>query len=224
MESLLTLIGMVFSSMLVLSAAVESVVETARGLAGLVTPWFASRISVEEAMSLTREFAPSGSKLPAQARAIEAVAAQFGKQLAADVGRLKRIQEKLAEAGVTPPADIIADLNEVTIRVGRYFAAREQQRIILIRFVAGLVGIGLVWLTDFQILAMIAEAPEAAGRFNGFPGLKSRALNMIVGGLGAAAGSSYWHDKLDKVRALKTAAAELSQLGSPRADSSAVAR
>lgn len=63
-----------------------------------------------------------------------------------------------------------------------------------------------MWAAHFYILDILAQTisnlhisylPPKGMLDNPF-------LNIIVGGVGAAAGSSYWHDQLDRVRDLKT--------------------
>jgi hypothetical protein len=68
--------------------------------------------------------------------------------------------------------------------------------------------------SEFYIFQILAGAPESKEWLATLAKLNQPWINILVGGLAAAAGSSYWHDKLDRIRSLKTAASNLKALKS----------
>lgn len=86
-------------------------------------------------------------------------------------------------------------------------------RIFILRPIAALIGCFLAWQSDFYVFQILAESPSAKQWLGMLKGLQSEWVNIVVGGLAAAAGSSYWHDQLDKVRSLKAVSAEMKKLG-----------
>jgi hypothetical protein len=214
MESLLETLGLLFFMFLVLAAAVEVILEIFRGvLEKFGVTWSKGKVSLEDALKLAREFAPDSKDLHAKLESVRAAAKQVAGKAKAQIESLDAIRDELAAAGAR--TDVIAGkLNAVAGEVNAELQKSERARIFALRFIAALVGCALAWWSDFHVFQILANDPKASQWIGELQGLQSPALNVLVGGMAAAAGSSYWHDKLDKVRSLKAAVAEAKKLGS----------
>ena len=92
--------------------------------------------------------------------------------------------------------------------------ASDRTRMIILRAIAGGFGCFLVWKSKFYVFQILANSPSAAQYEEILAGLQDPWINVVVGGLAAAAGSSYWHDQLDRIRSLKAVSSEMKKLGS----------
>ena len=59
-------------------------------------------------------------------------------------------------------------------------------------------------LTDLNILEILRQTKFGEGVFDP-ASIAAPYANIVIGGIAAAADSSYWRDQLDKVRKLKSA-------------------
>lgn len=215
MENLLSLLGMLFFAFLLLAAAVETVLEVFRGLASAVgLPLLRPNISLEDVLAQADEFAPPSTVLRARAEAMVFAAEQLRSKLQSKLKNLETVRESLRAAGESfdQPAQV---LTRLAADIRAELERRERIRIIFLRLLAAGVGCLLVWMTDFYVLKMLGSAPEAAPFVRDMQNLEAPWLNILLGGLGAAAGSSYWHDQLDKIRNLKSAVAGLKAVVEP---------
>lgn len=196
MESLLTLLGMLFFMFLVLAAAVEVILEFIRGLLELKWTWPKQKVSLEEALRLASEFAPKDNDVNAKIRGVISAA----EQLTTTKNRVSTLEalEKQADDD-----EKTRQLNKSAAFVKSELEKSERRRVFILRSMAAIVGLFLCFALDFHVFQMLAQAPEAQAFLKDLPGLRNVWFNAIVGGLAAAAGSSYWHDQLDKVRNLK---------------------
>jgi hypothetical protein len=183
-EGFLTQVALVFAMFLVLAASVEVVVEVLREpLRWLGVP-VRSQVGVEEAIALAA--AVGGASLEARAHALLAVARGLGEKASAAL---------IAGREVATLTGSEAALIDLASELAAYLDAYDRRKVWVLRTLAGVIGCVLVWSADFRILSVT--------------GLESTWIDVLVGGLAAAAGSSYWHDKLDRVRTLKDAVTTL---------------
>lgn len=214
MEPFLTLIGMLFFMFLVLSATVEVVLEVLRGTLerfGLI--WAKSKISLDDALALSREFATDETKLSTKIEAVKAVAEQLGDKATEKITVLNQLKDNLGAASIN--VDVIAgELNALATSIKTDLNQNERTRVFIMRFLAAIIGCILCWQSQFYIFQILASAPESKEWFKTLDKLKDPWINIVVGGFAAAAGSSYWHDQLDKIRGLKAAAGTLKTLKS----------
>lgn len=232
MENMLSLLGLLFFLLLMLSAAVEVILEMIRALlaaAGL--PFARKKISLDEAMALADEFAPEGTDASARIQALRArldavksAAAQLGwirnmdalrevKTLdaASNEGKAQKSDDQASDVVQAGAADAQAlELHRMAALVEGQLRREQSFREYFMRALAAVVGCALVWWSDFHVLRIVAASAEA-GWMKELPGLQSHHVNVVVGGLAAAAGSSYWHDQLDRIRQVKQVAAALKQ-------------
>jgi len=218
MESLIALLGMMFFMFLVLAASVEMILEMLRGvLEQLGVTLMKSKVSLEEALKLAAEFAPNNNDLNTKIQAVKSAAGQIAKKTETKISELKKLESDLSAAGVdikviSIAASVKSDLEE-----------SERNRIFVLRLLAAAVGSVLVWQTGFYVFTILCTAMAKYPQnewiriiLNNkyiFNKLMSPSINIVIGGLVAAAGSSYWHDKLDRIRKLKTVVQDVKNLG-----------
>lgn len=214
MENLLALLGILFLMFLVLAASVEVVMEVFRGtLESFGVTWAKSKVSLDDALALASEFAPNDKDLNTKLQAVKSVAEQLDKTAAEKIVFIKSIETQLK--GSIPEehaAQIAAQINAVASEVNAELQQNERLKIFILRGGAAILGCLLVSQSDFYVFQILAENPHAKEYLGSLKGLKAEWINVLVGGLAAAAGSSYWHDKLDKVRKLKAVVSETKKL------------
>lgn len=214
MDNLIALLGMLFFMFLVLAATVEVILEMFRGgLEWFGITWAKGKVPLEDALKLSAEFAPNSAELNTKLQAVKSTAEQITKTAAERLKAIEQIEDKInsvAGAGVTQ--EIAAEIIAIATAVRSDMEASERRRIFILRGASAAVGFVLVVVSEFHVFRLLAEAPETKTFLASFPGLQNWWINNIVGGLAAAAGSSYWHDKLDKVRNLKSLSQESQNL------------
>jgi hypothetical protein len=215
MESLLAILGMLFFIFLILAAAVEVILEVFRGvLERFGITWVKGKISLEDALKFADQFAPGNSDLNIKLQAVKSAAEQISEKANVKLKVLDDIKTKLGESGVNM-TELVSELNAVASSVKIELEKSERQRVFALRTLAAIIGCLLTWVSGFHVFKILAASPEAKGVLEGsLETLNYPWVNILVGGLAAAAGSSYWHDKLDRVRNLKSVAQELKKLAS----------
>ena len=128
-----------------------------------------------------------------------------------DPKTLKELKDNLKESDVIPE-EIAGELNEVAAYVKSFLDQNNRTRIFIIRFMAAIIGCFLTWQSEFYVFQILAKDPTSKEWVGMLAGLNQPWINILVGGCAAAAGSSYWHDQLDKVRNLKAAVGNLKAL------------
>lgn len=212
MESLIGLLGMLFFMFLVLAAAVEVILEVFRGLLeqfGIT--WAKSKISIEDALKLSSEFSMGNVDLNTKLQAVKSSAQQIGTKALDTVAVLETINDKLNLSSSTKE-ELAAELNSVAYSVKSELDKIDRQRIFMLRCIAAIIGCFLAWQCKFYVFQMLAQSKDLANWLVSLQGLQPEWINILVGGLAAAAGSSYWHDQLDKVRNIKSVTQELKKL------------
>ena len=214
MENLVALLGLLFFMFLVLAASVEVILEIFRGSLEVVgLKWAKGKTSLDDALKLATEFAPNNQELNTKLQAVKSAASQIAATTSANKTVLDNIGAKLQTLLPNQDASAIAaEINAVASMVKTDIEASEGRRIFILRFIAAIIGCFLVYSADFYVFRMLATAPEAKDYLAALKGLQAEWVNIAVGGLAAAAGSSYWHDQLDKVRNLKAVVAETKKL------------
>jgi len=212
MESFLTTISVLFFTFLVLAAAVEAIVEALRGVFEFIptdkNP-LRPRISLDDALKLSDEFAAGNTMLKAKVASVQKVVDQIGAS-AGDAKSLltKALREQDPEEAAAQVTSAVADLKQT-------LDGKDRFKVLVLRTLSAIVGFVLVWwlkinLLDIMMAQTAPNPPEWLTRINGF--FRNEWLSIIIGGLAASAGSSYWHDKLDQVRNLKSISGQVSAL------------
>ena len=215
-DALLGLALLLTTLLFVLSAAIESSVEVVRGVLGItVTERLKGAVGLEEALRQAGEFAPSDADLQVRLNAIHLATKSIGRgarDLQEGVTRKLAQIERLAGesqsfAGI-PPAErlnVTKALNEaadqVTAAIGRY----ERSRIFWLRLMSIALGIVISRASEVDVVAIARDglAPLTEGRTTPSIATDWTPLGGIITGIAAASGSSFWHDKIDRIRSLK---------------------
>ncbi|MDH5181303.1 MAG: hypothetical protein OEZ39_00660 [Gammaproteobacteria bacterium] len=214
MESLVALVGVMFFVFLVLATAVEVILETFRGiLEWCGFTWAKGKVSLEEALSMAGEFTDGNTLLAAKIQAVETAARQVEKEGGEKLTQLDQLGRDLAATGKTSE-EIALRLNKIAVSVKERIDISERHRIYILRVITALIGMVLVWKTEFYVFDILAQSPDAKQYLGTLMKVQAPWVNILVGGFAAAAGSAYWHDKLDKVRKLKVVAKDIRQLKS----------
>lgn len=212
-NSLLATLGLLFFIFLVLAAAVEGIVELLRGaLESCGFTVLKGKYSVDEALKLANEFATGDVALKAKLEALNDVAQQIKTRLANEITSLQALKEDFSRTVNMNSGEAAARLNAVAGSIKRALDSNERQRIFILRALSALLGYALVSLSDFQLFALLAQSSAPPGWLSKLGSLDHVHLDRILAGLGAAAGSSYWHDQLDRIRNLKSAEQQFSIL------------
>ncbi|WPB81841.1 hypothetical protein KYC5002_22335 [Archangium violaceum] len=210
MNSLLGVLGTLFFMFLILAATVEVILELFRGtLERFGITWAKGKVSLDDSLKLASEFAPNNTELNTRLQAVRSAAEQIKDKVPAEMTRLATLEQKLTAVDAAGVNAIAGELNGVAASIKVQLEQSERQRIFILRALAAVVGCLLAWRVNFYVFQILASSPEAKDWLSTLKGLQSVWLNVLVGGLAAAAGSSYWHDQLDKIRNLKSAVAGL---------------
>jgi hypothetical protein len=206
MESLIGLIGTLIFIFLILSAVVEMIVELFRGvLEKLGITWVKSKITLEDALKLSTEFAPNIPGMNTKISAVRNAAGQFKSSMEETNTRLEKLQEDLRKSPENIDTICVA-LNDIAGKVKVHIDQHEHNRIFFLRTISAIIGCSITWEFHFYVFELIASSPDAKAFSATLHHLSSDWINILAGGFAAAAGSSYWHDQLDKIRNIKTLA------------------
>ncbi|OJT22337.1 hypothetical protein BO221_21320 [Archangium sp. Cb G35] len=199
-----------FFMFLILAAAVEVILDLFRGtLERFGITWAKGKVSLDDSLKLASEFAPNNTELNTRLQAVRSAAEQIKDKVPAEMTRLATLEQKLTAVDAAGVNAIAGELNGVAASIKLQLEQSERQRIFILRALAAVVGCLLAWRVNFYVFQILASSPEAKDWLSTLNGLQSDWLNVLVGGMAAAAGSSYWHDQLDKIRNIKSAVAGL---------------
>lgn len=205
METLLAGIATLFALFLVMAAAIETVLEVFRGvLERLGFTVLKGGVSLDDALKISSEFVPPDSAAAVKVAALAGVARQTQKVSQERLDQLEALKNELEKvAGAEPTANVIANVSQTVSAVRTELDASERRRIFILRLISVVIGWFLAWSSGFDALHLAANsvADQALQDWAGYTW--PHAVGYVVTGVAAASGSSYWHDKLDKVRSLK---------------------
>lgn len=200
-------LGAIVAAFFILSLAVETILENFRGvlmLFGIET--LKSKKTLEEGMAEAAEFVPAGSKEHARFAAfVNLVKARVDQQSAA-AGKLDSIATQLANVLDPGGRDKIIEENKTEVAafaapIKAAMQANEERRILVLRIISAVIGVAVAAGADLNILDIVEQAGSSA-QSDPAP-LWRDVLAYCLAGLGAAGGSSFWHDKLDRIRSMK---------------------
>jgi len=200
MDAFLTTVGLLFFTFLVLAAAVEAILESLRGALEFIpgaNP-LRPRISLDDALKLSDEFASGNDVLNVKVAGIKKVAEQIEGLSSNTAALLDGAMRKAT------PEERAAEVNAVTSDLKKTLDAKDRYKILILRILSAIIGCLLVWWLKVNIFDILVDQPNApVFLVQNRDFLESDFLSILLGGLAAAAGSSYWHDQLDRVRKLK---------------------
>ena len=201
----LGVLGAYFAVLLVLAVAIETIIEPISMIKGL-----RKKVSPDDFMKDVREWIPPNSPAGTQAVAITAFMKEYDATVAdidARVNEIKSIAAETAQAfGITE--ELNAGQEKLAIymaEIRKKYNLDERKRINILRVISAVVGILLaLWLRIDSFTLLSDLLPK------GFVVVPW--LGMLVTGLAASAGSSFWHDMLGRVRAVKEASQQVTEI------------
>lgn len=203
MEASLTVLGMLFFVFLVLATAVEAILEMFRGvLESVGITFLKGKYSVEDVLKLSSDISSDNAGLNSKIALVKSAAQQLGDKVNTEIDQLKKLDVELSH-NVNDKEKVMAELGVITAEIKKRLEGSENTRIFILRTLSAIIGCLIVWETHFYILEILTQTPASQGIKNVTSELNNSFFNILVGGLGAAAGSSYWHDQLDRIRDLK---------------------
>jgi len=201
-SAILGVLGAYFAILLVLSVSVETILEPFSFFKGL-----RKQAGPDDVLKSVQEWLPEGSGEAAKVVAIQTYTANAKT----DVEKLEKSAKDLTEKAVKTLTELglEAQVNtvqkEIAIKLAtlrEQHATTQKQRITWLRTISALVGIVIAYtlhINTFEILGSLfsAEIMQSLSTPMGQLG------GVIVTGLAASAGSSFWHDMLGQVRNAK---------------------
>lgn len=225
---LLSTLGAYFTVVLVLSIAVETVLDTIkqnRWLTRVVdnNGWLGfldvqkRRVSPDQAMRDIAYWIPSNSQADLQIAALNNMAREFGIAL--------EDMTRGADAAFSMANDLVAmtgmprqtaytrqQLAQKLYVIRQTFNSEEGLRVMRLRRISA--AIGMLFALLFQLDTFQFLAPMFAPSVQEWFDTPFVALGgMLLTGVASSAGSSFWHDQLDRIRAIKQSARTLQTLG-----------
>ena len=203
-SAVLGVLGAYFAILLVLSVSVETILESFTFIKGLQ-----KQADPDDVVRAVQEWLPEGSGEAAKVVAIQT----YAEKAKIDMAELDRTAKEVAikatetlkQLGFDEQVNIVQ--KEIAIKLSTLrerYAATQKQRITILRTLSAVIGIIIAFalqINTFDILgsffsAKVAETlSQPIGQIGG----------VVVTGLAASAGSSFWHDMLGRVRNIKEA-------------------
>ena len=205
------ILGAYFAVIFVLSVSVETILEPFTSL-----PWLRKKLDPDEILKDIKDWLPSGSDAEAKVTAIQSLttdAKMTEDDLLKNVQDLKQVADEAiqtlgSESKITQAQKNLA-LKFAALR--RKYALDEKRRITALRVIAALIGIViaiLLRLDTFDVLGVLF--PPDVQAILTQP--NAQLGGMLITGLAASAGSSFWHDMLGRARNLKDTVQGVSQV------------
>jgi len=211
MEQFTTILGVLgayFSVVLVLAVSVETLLEPFTSFKGLQ-----KRVSPDDVINDIKGWLHPISDMGTRAAAIANLGEEYQvniNDIQTRVNVIKTVADETAKGlGVQKQVDDAEKKIAVYMAALRAkFAVDERKRISILRIIAAIIGIAIAMMLKidtFDILGTLlppnvrAILTAPGGQFGG----------IVITGLAASAGSSFWHDQLGRLRAIKDSAREL---------------
>lgn len=201
-SAVLGVLGAYFAILLVLSVSVETILEPFSFFKGL-----RKTVSPDEVLESVREWLPEGSGEAAKVVAIQTYAAKTNMNLAELDRTAKQLAgnavDTLKELGLEAQVNTVQ--KEIAIKLATLrdrHAASQRQRITILRTLSAAVGILIAFvlqINTFDILGtlfsdeIMKSLSTPLGQMGG----------IVLTGLSASAGSSFWHDMIGRARNIK---------------------
>lgn len=210
-STILGILGAYFAVVLVLSVSVETILEPFTSL-----PWLRKKLDPDDILRDIKEWLPTGSELDAQVTAIQSLttdAKMTEGQLLKGVQDLKQVADDALES-LGPKSKVTQAQKDLALKFAslrRNYALNEKHRITLLRIISAVIGIVIaimLQIDTFDILGVLfpPQVQLILTQQNAQIG------GMLITGLAASAGSSFWHDMLGRVRNLKDTVQGASQV------------
>ena len=201
-SAVLGVLGAYFAILLVLSVSVETILEPFSFFKGLQ-----KQANPDDVVKAVQEWLPEGSGEAAKAVAIETFAAKSRIKMAeldsiADA-QATNVEDALKKLGLGDQVDVEKKKAAIKLAALREkYAASQKQRITILRTLSATIGIVIAFalqINTFDILGSFFS-PDVMHSLNSQVG---QIGGIVITGLAASAGSSFWHDMLGQVRNAK---------------------
>ncbi|MBI5838915.1 MAG: hypothetical protein HZB19_02325 [Chloroflexi bacterium] len=202
LTTVLGVLGAYFAVILVLAVSVETILEPFTSL-----PWLRKKLDPDDLLKDIKEWLPEGSDVEIKAAAVQNLTTEYKAVevlLQKNVQDVKEIADQALEA-LGPESKITQAQKDLALKITalrRQYAVDERHRITILRVISGVIGIVaaiLLRIDTFDILGSLL--PEDVSQILTQP--NAQIGGMIITGLAASAGSSFWHDMLGRMRNLK---------------------
>lgn len=219
MESYLDATILLMLYFFMVASATEIILETFRGgLEKLGFKILKSERSLGDVLSEYSDLLPDNEKIKGKFEALKDVTGKVSNISNVTINNVNKIKEGLGENDFIN-GDLTIEINKITADVKSFLDKKERGRVFILRLISMLIATVICYLANFDVLfALVQFYPKLFG--NGFGlykvimvhdnvtvqpiGFIGAHLGMIISGLAASGGSSYWHDKLDKLRNVKS--------------------
>ncbi len=201
-SAVIGVLGAYFAILLVLSVSVETILEPFSFFKGLQKP-----VNPDDVLNSVQEWLPEGSGEAAKVVAIQTYAAKTKTDLAKLDATAKDLTssavETLKQLGLE--GQVNTAQKEIAIKLAtlrEQYAASQRQRITILRTISALIGIAIAFALDINTFTLlgsmfsdkiIESLSTPVGHYGG----------VILTGLAASAGSSFWHDMIGRARNIK---------------------
>jgi hypothetical protein len=194
----LGILGAYFAVLMVLAVGVEVVLEPFTLFKGL-----RKKVSPEEFAADVKEWIAAGSDKAQKAEAITKLAERINigvKDIQAFAAEMAAAAETV---GIPGGADIPKELMNIIYKY--QYSLDEKKRIAILRLLSAAIGVVIAVILQLDSFVMLSGLiPKGAVAMFSTP--MAHWGGIILTGLSASAGSSFWHDQLAKVRAVKEVA------------------
>jgi len=205
------ILGAYFAVIFVLAVSVETILEPFTAL-----PWLKKKLDPDDILKDIKEWLPAGSDADAKVTAIQSLttdAKVTESDLLKGVQDLKQVADEAIQA-LGPESKITQAQKDLALKFAalrRKYALDERRRITALRVISALIGIIiaiLLRIDTFDILGVLfpPDVRSILTQSNAQIG------GMLMTGLAASAGSSFWHDMLGRARNLKDTVQGVSQV------------
>ena len=201
-SAVLGVLGAYFAILLVLSVSVETILEPFTFFRGLQ-----KQVNPDDVLKSVQEWLPEGSGEAAKVVAIQT----FAEKTRINMAELDKTAKEVTASAAKTLTDLgyVDQINlaqkEIAVKLSTLrerYAASQKQRITILRTLSAVIGIIIAFvlqINTFEILGSLFSAEimrslaSPLGQYGG----------IILTGLAASAGSSFWHDMLGRVRNIK---------------------
>jgi hypothetical protein len=190
----IAVLGVYFALMAVLAVAVEAVITWFK----IPVPWLQGKPSPEDVLNEVRSWLPQDEQEAQEAR----------------INALNKALDAIGEA--TLAKDVTGtQIAETVGKATTKYVKQERNRRAIIRAIA--IVLGIVFAVIFQIDTLDVLGPLYGSALQPWQDRLSadtlHAVGLVLSGLAASAGSSFWHDQSARLRGLKSASEAVGQVG-----------
>lgn len=207
--TVLGVLGAYFVMVMVLAVSVETILEP-------FTWWFRGlqkRVSPDDVLKDIKNWLPPIADLGTRAAAIANLSEEYRlnvREIHKRLETIKTIADETAKG-----LGVHKQVEDAEKKIAVYMAALrdkfmldERRRVATLRVLSGVVGIAIALMLQIDTFDIIGTLfPQDVRVILTTPG--GQIGGMMITGLAASAGSSFWHDQLGRLRAIKDSVREL---------------